>query len=66
MPGVNGKLGRPFVGVMVAYLNRSSPNHDLAKEFLDYGESFLMGSEVARIRAARAFGPVWAGAVTHH
>lgn len=35
MPGVNGKPGRPFVGVMVAYLNRSSPNHDLAKEFLE-------------------------------
>src|SRR5215469_16935281 len=35
MPGVNGKPGRPFVGVMVAYLNRSSPNQDLAKEFLE-------------------------------
>jgi hypothetical protein len=31
-----------------------------------YGESFLMGSEVARISAALAFTPVWAGAVTHH
>jgi maltose/maltodextrin transport system substrate-binding protein len=36
MPGVNGKLGRPFVGVMGAYLNRSSPNQDLAKEFLEH------------------------------
>ena len=35
MPGVNDKPGRPFVGVMVAYLNRSSPNQDLAKEFLE-------------------------------
>jgi maltose/maltodextrin transport system substrate-binding protein len=35
IPGVNGNLGRPFVGVMVAYLNRSSPNQDLAKEFLE-------------------------------
>jgi maltose/maltodextrin transport system substrate-binding protein len=36
MPGVNGKLGRPFIGVMVAYCNRSSPNQDLAKEFLEH------------------------------
>jgi len=35
IPGVDGKVGRPFVGVSVAYLNRSSPNHDLAKEFLE-------------------------------
>jgi len=35
IPGVNGKVGRPFVGVSAAYLNRSSPNHDLAKEFLE-------------------------------
>jgi len=31
-----------------------------------YGESFLMGGEAAMIGAARALGPVWAGAVTHH
>jgi maltose/maltodextrin transport system substrate-binding protein len=36
VPGVNGKPGRPFVGVMVAYVNRSSPNHDLVKEFLEH------------------------------
>jgi maltose/maltodextrin transport system substrate-binding protein len=36
MPGVNGKLGRPFIGVMAAYCNRSSPNQDLAKEFLEH------------------------------
>ncbi|HYY30388.1 MAG TPA: maltose/maltodextrin ABC transporter substrate-binding protein MalE [Chthoniobacterales bacterium] len=35
VPGVNGKPGRPFVGVTVAYVNRSSPNHDLVKEFLE-------------------------------
>ena len=35
IPGVDGNLGRPFVGVLVAYLNRSSPNQDLAKEFLE-------------------------------
>jgi maltose/maltodextrin transport system substrate-binding protein len=28
-------VGRPFVGVTVAYLNRSSPNQDLIKEFLE-------------------------------
>jgi maltose/maltodextrin transport system substrate-binding protein len=36
MPGVDGKPGRPFIGVMVAYINRSSPNHDLVKEFLEH------------------------------
>lgn len=36
MPGINGSLGRPFVGVSVAYINRSSPNQDLAKEFLEH------------------------------
>jgi maltose/maltodextrin transport system substrate-binding protein len=35
VPGVNGNVGRPFVGVSVAYLNRSSPNQDLSKEFLE-------------------------------
>ena len=35
IPGVNGNVGRPFVGVTVAYLNRSSPNLDLATEFLE-------------------------------
>ena len=36
IPGVDGKVGRPFVGVSIAYLNRSSPNQDLAKEFLEH------------------------------
>ena len=35
IPGADGNLGRPFVGVSVAYLNRSSPNQDLVKEFLE-------------------------------
>ena len=35
MPGINGKLGKAFIGVQVAYINRSSPNRDLAKEFLE-------------------------------
>ena len=36
IPGVDGNVGRPFVGVTVAYLNRSSPNQDLIKEFLEH------------------------------
>ena len=35
IPGVDGNVGRPFVGVTLAYLNRSSPNQDLAKYFLE-------------------------------
>jgi maltose/maltodextrin transport system substrate-binding protein len=35
MPGINGKLGKAFIGVSVAFINRSSPNRDLAKEFLE-------------------------------
>ena len=35
IPGVNGKPARPFVGVVGAVFNRSSPNLDLAQEFLE-------------------------------
>ncbi|HYY26733.1 MAG TPA: maltose/maltodextrin ABC transporter substrate-binding protein MalE [Chthoniobacterales bacterium] len=35
IPGVHGNVGRPFVGVSVAYFNRSSPNQDLTEEFLE-------------------------------
>jgi maltose/maltodextrin transport system substrate-binding protein len=42
IPGVDGNVGRPFVGVTVAYLNRSSPNQDLIKEFL---ESYALTEE---------------------
>jgi maltose/maltodextrin transport system substrate-binding protein len=35
LPGVGGQPGRPFVGVMTAYLNWSSPNKDLAQAFLE-------------------------------
>jgi maltose/maltodextrin transport system substrate-binding protein len=34
MPGANGKPGKPFVGVLGAMINRSTPNADLAEEFL--------------------------------
>ncbi|MBV8143085.1 MAG: maltose/maltodextrin ABC transporter substrate-binding protein MalE [Verrucomicrobia bacterium] len=36
IPGVEGKVGRPFVGVSVAYLNRASLNQDVAREFIEH------------------------------
>jgi maltose/maltodextrin transport system substrate-binding protein len=42
VPGIDGHLGRPFVGVSVAYVNRSSPNQDLAREFV---ERYLLTDE---------------------
>jgi maltose/maltodextrin transport system substrate-binding protein len=36
IPGLDQNVGRPFVGVTVAYLNRSSPNQDLIKEFMEH------------------------------
>jgi maltose/maltodextrin transport system substrate-binding protein len=35
IPGVGGNPGRPFVGVQTALLNRSTPNVDLAVQFLE-------------------------------
>src|SRR3984893_10169175 len=35
IPGVGGNPGRPFVGVQTAMLNRSTPNADLAVQFLE-------------------------------
>lgn len=35
IPGLDGNPGRPFVGVVGAVFNRSSPNLDLAQEFLE-------------------------------
>jgi maltose/maltodextrin transport system substrate-binding protein len=35
IPGVGGNPGRPYVGVQTALLNRSTPNTDLAVEFLE-------------------------------
>jgi maltose/maltodextrin transport system substrate-binding protein len=35
IPGLRGQVGRPFVGVSAAFINRSSPNQDLAKEFIE-------------------------------
>jgi maltose/maltodextrin transport system substrate-binding protein len=35
LPGVGGKPGRPFVGVLAALINHSSPNTDLAQQFIE-------------------------------
>ncbi|MBV9999039.1 MAG: maltose/maltodextrin ABC transporter substrate-binding protein MalE [Verrucomicrobia bacterium] len=35
VPGMNNKPGRAFIGVSVAYMDRSTPNRDLAREFLE-------------------------------
>ena len=35
LPGIGGKPGRPFVGVLSALINRASPNTDLAAQFLE-------------------------------
>jgi maltose/maltodextrin transport system substrate-binding protein len=35
VPGVGGKPGKAFIGVSVAYINRSSPNLDIARQFLE-------------------------------
>jgi maltose/maltodextrin transport system substrate-binding protein len=35
VPGVDGNPGRPFVGVLSAYINRATPNADLAVQFLE-------------------------------
>ncbi|MBV9673734.1 MAG: maltose/maltodextrin ABC transporter substrate-binding protein MalE, partial [Verrucomicrobia bacterium] len=42
IPGIDGKPGRPFIGVSAAYLNRSSPNLDIAREFI---EQYLVSDE---------------------
>jgi maltose/maltodextrin transport system substrate-binding protein len=39
IPGVGNMPGKPFVGVAAAYINRSSPNQDIAREFI---QSYLL------------------------
>jgi maltose/maltodextrin transport system substrate-binding protein len=36
IPGIQGAPGKAFVGVSIAYINRSSPNVDIAREFLEH------------------------------
>ena len=35
LPGVGGNPGKPFVGVLKALINRSTPNSDLAAQFIE-------------------------------
>ena len=35
LPGLNGNPGKPFVGVLTAFINRASPNADFAMQFLE-------------------------------
>jgi maltose/maltodextrin transport system substrate-binding protein len=35
VPGVEGNPGRPFVGVLTALINRSTPHSDLAAQFIE-------------------------------
>lgn len=52
--GMDGHPGRPFVGVMAAYFNRSSPNQDLAQAFLERYVVTLEG--IAAMNRAKAVG----------
>lgn len=45
VPGVEGNVGRPFVGVLGAMINRASPNTDLAELFL---REYLLTNEGLR------------------
>jgi maltose/maltodextrin transport system substrate-binding protein len=42
IPGCGDNPAKPFVGVSAAYINRASPNQDVAKEFI---EDFLISEE---------------------
>jgi maltose/maltodextrin transport system substrate-binding protein len=54
MPGVNGKPGRPFIGVTVAYINRSSANTNLAPYFIEH---YLLAEEgLTAMNAAKPIG----------
>jgi maltose/maltodextrin transport system substrate-binding protein len=46
MPGIDGHPGKAFIGVSAAYINRTSPNRDLAIEFL---ENFAITDEGLRL-----------------
>ncbi|HEY0794126.1 MAG TPA: maltose/maltodextrin ABC transporter substrate-binding protein MalE [Chthoniobacterales bacterium] len=43
LPGLKGEPARPFVGIMTAYLNASSPNDDIARTFLEHSVLTLNG-----------------------
>jgi maltose/maltodextrin transport system substrate-binding protein len=54
VPGVNGKPSRPFIGVTVAYINRSSANTNLAPFFVEH---YLLADEgLTAMNAAKPIG----------
>jgi maltose/maltodextrin transport system substrate-binding protein len=54
MPGVNGKPARPFIGVIVAFINRSSANTNLAPYFIEH---YLLTDEgLTAMNAAKPIG----------
>jgi maltose/maltodextrin transport system substrate-binding protein len=59
LPGLRGNLGKPFVGVLTAFINRSSPNADFAIQFL---EKFVCTTE--GLKAIDADAPLGVPAVT--
>jgi maltose/maltodextrin transport system substrate-binding protein len=59
VPGVNGAPGKAFVGVSVAYINRSSPNLDIARQFL---ENYAITDE--QLTAANRLKPIGIPALT--
>lgn len=59
IPGIDGKPGRAFVGVSVAYINRSSPNLDIARQFL---ENYALTEE--GLTAAEKLKPIGIPALT--
>jgi maltose/maltodextrin transport system substrate-binding protein len=42
VPGCGASPAKPFVGVIACYINRASPNQEIAKEFI---ENFLVSEE---------------------
>ena len=59
VPGVGGNPGKPFVGVFTALINRSSPNTDLAAQFLEKNVCTVDG-----LKAIDADAPLGVPAVT--
>jgi maltose/maltodextrin transport system substrate-binding protein len=59
LPGLRGNPGKPFVGVLTAFINRSSPNADFAIQFL---EKFVCTAE--GLKAIDADAPLGVPAVT--
>ena len=56
IPSLNGKPGRPFVGVMAGAINAASPNADLAVEFLEH---YLLTVEgLKKVNADKPLGAV--------